>query len=275
MAYAYPIHDLRLIAITVFSAGVGVSLSVLVASVFILGRTLIFGFSACSLSLLSALALTGFDQKAAAAMLVPMLFSMILLAARSIQGNKRAQVYTAIIGLFIGANFAFHSDFLDVVFFYVMSLFLIGLLAEQAFTAARDERARRDAEQRASKLALALEQVQDTDQSINLSVKSLGRIETITADKIIQINSADGYANIVTVDGRELLHSQSLAELEKMLPNAFVRVHRSHLVNIRHVRSLMRNREGNGVLTLSNGAEVPVSRRIMPSIRSAISLPSG
>ncbi|MEM9495718.1 MAG: LytTR family transcriptional regulator DNA-binding domain-containing protein [Pseudomonadota bacterium] len=270
VAYPYHLHDWRLIVIAVFSAGIGVTLSFLVATIFAPARVAAFTLGAGLLSLIGALSMSGFDQKAAAAMLAPMVLSVALLCVRSFKGNRRAHVYAMITGVFIAANLVFHSDFLDVVFFYVMALFLVGLMAEQAVNAARDERARREAETRAGQLALALEQAQKGDRSFQLSIKSAGRIETIGSDQIIQIKSVGGYVSILTDDGRDLLHTQTLADLEAMAPATFVRVHRSHLVNARYIRTLKRNPQGNGTLTLSDGSEVPVSRRIMPSLRQVL-----
>jgi DNA-binding LytR/AlgR family response regulator len=72
------------------------------------------------------------------------------------------------------------------------------------------------------------------------------------------------------VDGREILHADSLNALEESLPATFVRVHRSHIVNTAHVRTLEREASGVGRLRLANGAEVPVSRRVLPRVRATL-----
>ena len=54
-----------------------------------------------------------------------------------------------------------------------------------------------------------------------------------------------------------------------------LRVHRSHIVNTAFVDALERDPSGVGRLLLSNGAAVPVSRRIMPKVRSALSAEAG
>jgi DNA-binding LytR/AlgR family response regulator len=72
------------------------------------------------------------------------------------------------------------------------------------------------------------------------------------------------------LSGREILHGDSLSELEASLPATFVRVHRSHIVNTAHVRAMKREASGVGVLVLSNGAEIPVSRRVLPKVRVAL-----
>ena len=71
-------------------------------------------------------------------------------------------------------------------------------------------------------------------------------------------------------DGSARLHGGSLNELEAELPPAFLRVHRSHIVNTALVESLKLEPSGVGQLRMSSGASVPVSRRIMPTVRRTI-----
>ena len=66
----------------------------------------------------------------------------------------------------------------------------------------------------------------------------------------------------------------ALAGLEAELPETFLRVHRSHIVNTAFVSALERDTGGVGRLTLSQGQEVPVSRRIMPKVRTALAAPA-
>jgi DNA-binding LytR/AlgR family response regulator len=129
---------------------------------------------------------------------------------------------------------------------------MIALLAERALSAAAEVRRRRDAESRADRLELALEQVVQAEKPVEIAVKSSGRIDRVSIDRIVQLRSSDGYTDILTDDGRELTHSESLSDLEGRLPVTFIRVHRSHLVNTQHVRTLKRNDQGNGWLVLSD-----------------------
>jgi len=72
-------------------------------------------------------------------------------------------------------------------------------------------------------------------------------------------------------DGRCVLYTLTLARLEDQLPPTFLRVHRSHIVNTAFVRALEREPGGGGRLLLRSGGEVPVSRRILPRVRTALS----
>lgn len=147
---------------------------------------------------------------------------------------------------------------------------MIVLLTERAINAAEEVRRRQDAETRANRLEWALEQVEQAEKPVEIAIKSSGRIDRVTVDRIVQLRSSGGYVDTLTDDGRELTHNESLSEMENILPVTFIRVHRSHLVNTCHVHSLRRSEHGNGRLVLSDASEVPVSRRIMPTVRRVL-----
>jgi len=75
---------------------------------------------------------------------------------------------------------------------------------------------------------------------------------------------------IALANGACHLHLAKLHELESDLPQTFLRVHRSYIVNTAHVRTLTREANGVGALAMSNGESVPVSRRILPNVRNAL-----
>ncbi|GBL35538.1 sensory transduction protein LytT [Filimonas sp.] len=91
-----------------------------------------------------------------------------------------------------------------------------------------------------------------------ITVASRQSVIFIPAESILHLESKGGYTRIVTADGRSLLTSKPLKEHEEMLPTShFIRVHQSHIVNIRCISKLERNK--NMVLSLTNHTEVPVS----------------
>jgi hypothetical protein len=269
-AYAYPVHDLRLILITVFSAGFGLSVFYHVLSTFAarhVGKTLLGVGLLCAL----AIAVTkGFDGKAAAAMMVPLSASLVATGIWSYQRRARAFVYFLSLLIFVVALLVFQSLFLDVIFFYIVAAFLLFLFIEQSFVLAREARERRTEEARADRLELALEQARQRDEASQINVKSAGKMERISTDQVVQCRGAGGYSEIIMLDGREFLHSAPLTEMETSLPATFIRVHRSHLVNTSFVKSLTRDASGTGTLVMTDGSEIPVSRRVMPQVRQAL-----
>lgn len=64
----------------------------------------------------------------------------------------------------------------------------------------------------------------------------------IRLDEILWIEASGSYSKIHMVNNRSMIISFHLAVIEKALPgNDFVRIHRSHIVNLRHVTSLIGN----------------------------------
>jgi two-component system LytT family response regulator len=80
---------------------------------------------------------------------------------------------------------------------------------------------------------------------------------------------ADGdYVIAHAGDARHVLHL-ALSRLEQRLDGtAFIRVHRTHVVNLAHVRSFKPDERGNLVAVMAEGTRVPVSRSRAKAIRS-------
>lgn len=85
-------------------------------------------------------------------------------------------------------------------------------------------------------------------------------IHVIDVDDIIRCESDNYYTYFYFVDGRKLLVSKTLKENEELLsPFNFIRPHKSHLVNIKFIKSYIRQ-EG-GFILMKDGTKIPVSRR--------------
>ena len=114
-----------------------------------------------------------------------------------------------------------------------------------------------------------LDFARDGDHESNKSADAQGYLQrfafkdgdrsvVVKASEIIWIEAEDYYVLVHTKQGRHLVRA-SLASLEQRLdPRRFVRVHRTAIVNVEEVRAVQDS--GRLVLTLSNGADVAVSR---------------
>ena len=270
VAYAYPIHDVRLIAIAVFSSAFGISVAFHTFRTFMTGGFLKWVGGLAALSFLSLTLIPGFDFKALTAMTIPLLGTLIATGIWTYQGRTRAFLYFLALLIFLLAIVVFQGLFLDTVFFLLVALLLLLLFIEQAVILADEERERRNEEARANRLEQALAEAGERAASSHINVKGAGSIERIETGKIVHCRGAGGYTEIVLMGGRTVLHSMSLNELEEVLPATFLRVHRSHLINVMHVAALKRESSGTGTLSLADDVTVPVSRRIMPKVREAL-----
>jgi two-component system LytT family response regulator len=85
-------------------------------------------------------------------------------------------------------------------------------------------------------------------------------IHVINVNDIIRCESDNYYTYFYFIDGRKLLVSKTLKENEELLAQYnFIRPHKSHLVNIKYIKSYIRQ-EG-GYILMNDGTKIPVSRR--------------
>jgi two-component system, LytTR family, response regulator LytT len=104
----------------------------------------------------------------------------------------------------------------------------------------------------------------------SLVVRSAGRIQLAPLTDVMLLSGAGDYVEVTLADGRRLLHDVRLDDLEKRLPASWLRVHRSHIVNLKHVRGMKKLSGGRQAVELGNGAEVPVSRRRTTHVVAAL-----
>lgn len=69
----------------------------------------------------------------------------------------------------------------------------------------------------------------------------------------------------IALKDREVLTAVAIGEMQERLGPAFIRCHRSYLVHLKHLATLMKNRA-----LLDNGAGVPVSRRLHGQVNTAL-----
>ena len=90
-------------------------------------------------------------------------------------------------------------------------------------------------------------------------MRHLGAIEFVELDDVHAIRGADDYAELLMAGGARRLHEKTLAELERLLPEWFLRTHRSWIVNLRHVQRAASVPGGRARLAVGT-VEVPVGR---------------
>ena len=96
-----------------------------------------------------------------------------------------------------------------------------------------------------------------TDRKVMLPVSDGLCFERIR--EIVALRAEGNYTHLYFRDGRKLLISKSLGEIEKYLGEArqFVRVHRSCTVNLFWIRHYVRGK--GGYLQMESGPEIPVA----------------
>lgn len=86
---------------------------------------------------------------------------------------------------------------------------------------------------------------------------------------IVRCESSNSYTQLYMKDGEKITVAVSLYEYDEMLsPYGFIRCHQSHLVNKKHVRSMIK--ESGGYLLMDDGAQVPISRAKRDELRKGL-----
>lgn len=276
-SYPYPYQDARLLLIVSLSFLFGVCLLSFVILKLEKSKPhwwIMGGACVCSVVIWLT---PGFDPKTALAIFVPSVISAALLTTEALKTKSKDWfVYAAVFVVFSLTIFLTLTSFHGVLFYYIITSVLIFLFILQARKLNQEQKNKEAEQALVAKLQLKLEQNQQQSQPSTIKISSAGKIEIISSDQVIFCKAAGDYVEITLTDHQQRLFTGSLKELEETLPKTFLRVHRSYLVNVAFIRSLntksLKQNESSaaGFLKLHDEMEVPVSRRIMPTVRNYI-----
>lgn len=113
-------------------------------------------------------------------------------------------------------------------------------------------------ENRRMKHLLQNSKLPDENKTIALSLAD--KIEFIEIDTIIRCEAENNYTTFYLTDGQKLVVSKTLKEFDELLtPCHFLRVHQSHLINLRQVKSFIKS--DGGYIRMKDGSSVSISRQ--------------
>jgi len=105
----------------------------------------------------------------------------------------------------------------------------------------------------------------------SIALNTQEEIRMVGIDEIIRLEAMGNYTTFYMVDGK-ILVTRTLKEFEKTLPDFFIRVHQSHLVNKQQIRAYIKT-EG-GYLKMKDDSEVPVSVRKKAQVMEMLKISS-
>ncbi len=101
-------------------------------------------------------------------------------------------------------------------------------------------------------------------------IRDGARVQVVPVAQVDYIEAEDDYV-AVCAGGRRWLKSQRLAELEGQLdPSAFLRVHRSYIVNLAAIARIEPAGKDGHCALLASGARVPISRSGYQKLKEAM-----
>ncbi len=105
------------------------------------------------------------------------------------------------------------------------------------------------------------------ERALKLTLTHGDRTHSVPPDDVAWCEADRNYTAVHLLDDRRFLSARTLKDYDEMLtPFGFIRVHKSALVNRRHVEGI--DKEGH--VRLSNGRRVEVSRRRMEEVMHAL-----
>ena len=105
--------------------------------------------------------------------------------------------------------------------------------------------------------------VETSPETNKLVLPASHGFDVLIFDDIIRIEAEGCYTKVVTTDGKNTIISRTLKDFEDTLPkNIFFRVHKSHLINMKHIKDYS-NLSGTFV-KMTDGSKIEISRRKAP-----------
>ena len=126
-----------------------------------------------------------------------------------------------------------------------------------------------------ARLAEALTRVTDREgraacAAKYLAVRKYGKVELVPIDRVLYVQGAGAYAELVLDDGTRELHDKTLEKLHALLPPVFERIHKSYVVRMSAVKALHVQEGSRYEAELRNGLRLPVGRTRFRDIRGLL-----
>ncbi len=94
----------------------------------------------------------------------------------------------------------------------------------------------------------------------NIVLSTSDKVYVVKISEIVRCESSNYYTFFYFIDRKRILVSRTLKDNEELLSEYnFLRIHKSHLINLKYVTTFSRNERG--FVLMADGSEVPVSRR--------------
>lgn len=104
----------------------------------------------------------------------------------------------------------------------------------------------------------AMSGIYQNDQK-KIAIPTLEGFDFIHIDQLIRVEADRSYAKLYLIGGEKIVVSRSLRDFENVLPkHCFFRPHKSHLININHIRKYIK--ANGGKIEMEDGFYVDISR---------------
>lgn len=104
-------------------------------------------------------------------------------------------------------------------------------------------------------------------------IKKQGRLKIIPVSDLLYIQGANIYSELYLKDGNKELSDLSLERFEKLLPDRFMRIHKSYIVDITHASEIILHPGSKYELKISPDLVLPIGRTKYKEVKKVITDP--
>lgn len=103
-----------------------------------------------------------------------------------------------------------------------------------------------------------------------LAVRKGGDVVLVDVDRVRRLEATGSYSELVLTDGTTELHDKPLGRLIVLLPDDFVRLHRSHAARLSIIDRLRTHEGSRYEVVLGDGTTLPVGRTRVDALRDRL-----
>ncbi|MBU0475409.1 MAG: LytTR family transcriptional regulator DNA-binding domain-containing protein [Bacteroidetes bacterium] len=101
--------------------------------------------------------------------------------------------------------------------------------------------------------------IQSDEKLSRIVVKKGNKIVVLPIDNIKYLEAQDDYVNIISTEG-SFLKQNRMKYYEEHLPDSFIRIHRSYIVNLNEIKEISLLEKDSHIVILKSGEKLPVSK---------------
>ena len=103
-----------------------------------------------------------------------------------------------------------------------------------------------------------------------IAVKKSGRIVPIPIAQMVYVQADGHYTQLFLSHQQKVISDHSLEKLLMLLPQSFIRVHRSYLVHLPSIAEIRKYPGSKAELVLKNGTVLPIGRSRLKEIEERV-----
>ncbi|WP_206364472.1 LytR/AlgR family response regulator transcription factor [Sphingomonas pokkalii] len=255
ISYTYPWHLARMEVLTGLTVIVGLLLVGMTSRLLVpLKPRIVVGITGMAMGV-ACLIIGGPDRQSLAVFEIAMLAIAALTMQAALRHDRRAIALALIAAALAVWAYVAGPDFLDTGYYVSAAIAAIVLVIGAILRPAT-----------VAEVPVAIPAVEPV-----VTLRDGARHHLVAPSQIVFLKADDDYCSLHMRDGREIVVTMTLKAVLALLPSDFVRIHRSHAINVRHLHGTKAGPNGR-VAELSGAIVLPIGRAYASALRAFTSL---